>query len=205
MNLFRMAELKELDKPMDDARAIDVLRAGLPRPLEQVADLLEAYRASRASRGLPHGNRALIGAVQSDQRFRMPSIHYAEAYRTRQPKTFMYLFTYESPAMRGALRACHALELPFVFGTLSAPYQDRFAGTGPEVVGLSEAMMDAWLSFARTGNPSTLGAGDWIPYDSDRRATMIFDRKTQLEDAPYEEERSAWERLGDLRGEQQPL
>jgi carboxylesterase type B len=50
-----------------------------------------------------------------------------------------------------------------------------------------------------------LGAGDWIPYDSDRRATMIFDRKTQLEDAPYEEERSAWERLGDLRGEQQPL
>jgi para-nitrobenzyl esterase len=205
MNLFRMAELKELDKPMDDARAIDVLRAGLPRPLEQVADLLEAYRASRASRGLPHGNRALIGAVQSDQRFRMPSIHYAEAYRMRQPKTFMYLFTYESPAMRGALRACHALELPFVFGTLSAPYQDRFAGTGPEVVGLSESMMDAWLSFARTGNPSTLGAGDWIPYDSDRRATMIFDRKTRLEDAPYEEERSAWERLGDLRGEQQPL
>ena len=32
--------------------------------------------------------------------------------------------------MRGALSACHALEIPFVFGTIDAPLQDRFAGTG---------------------------------------------------------------------------
>jgi para-nitrobenzyl esterase len=194
INLFRMAALRELDKPMEEGRALDVLAKQLPRERSsQLGQLLRVYRASRASRGLPHSNRALIGALESDAHFRIPSIRFAEAYRARQPHTFMYLFTYESPSMRGALRACHALELPFVFGTLDAPYQDRFAGTGPAVDALSHTMMDTWLSFAKTGNPSNLRAGDWIPYDTNRRATMIFDRQTRLEDAPYEEERAAWD------------
>jgi para-nitrobenzyl esterase len=196
MNLFRIAALRELDKPMEDSRALDVIAKGLPQPTERLSTLLETYRASREGRGLPHGNRALIGAVQSDQRFRIPSIRFAEAYRARQPRTFMYLFTYESPSMRGALRACHALELPFVFGTLSAPFQDRFAGTGPAVAELSETMMDSWIAFAKAGSPTTLRAGDWVPYDAGRRATMVFDVKTRLEDAPFEEERAAWAGLG---------
>jgi para-nitrobenzyl esterase len=204
MNLFRMASLRELDKPMEPARTMEVIQKGLPRRADQISTLIETYRGSRAERGLPHGNRALIGAIQSDQRFRIPSIRFAEAYRAKQPRTFMYLFTYESPSMRGALRACHALELPFVFGTLSAPYQDRFAGTGPAVTTLSETMMDCWLSFARSGNPNNLNAGDWVPYDPERRATMVFDTKTSLEDAPYEEERAAWDRLGDLREVHEP-
>lgn len=204
MNLFRMAALRELDKPMDAARAIDVIRKSLPCEADQVAMLLETYRGSRAGRGLPHSNRALIGAVQSDQRFRIPSVRFAEAYRAKQSQTFMYLFTYESPSMRGALRACHALELPFVFGTLHAPFQDRFAGRGAAVTELSETMMESWLAFARTGNPSSLRAGDWVPYDRDRRATMVFDRKTELVDAPYEEERAAWDRLGEMRGVHEP-
>jgi para-nitrobenzyl esterase len=194
INLFRMAALRELDKPMDEGRALDVLAKQLPRERSsQLGRLLLVYRASRARHGLPHSNRALIGALESDAHFRIPSIRFAEAYRAHQARTFMYLFTYESPSMHGALRACHALELPFVFGTLDAPFQDRFAGSGPAVDALSETMMDAWLSFAKTGNPSNRRAGDWVPYDTERRATMVFDRQTRLEDAPYEEERAAWD------------
>jgi para-nitrobenzyl esterase len=104
----------------------------------------------------------------------------------------MYMFCHESPAMRGVLRACHALEIPFVFGTLDAPLQDRFAGSGEVVQQLSATMMDIWLSFARTGEPR-FAACDWIPYDTERRATMIFDAKSGLVDAPFEEERAAWD------------
>jgi para-nitrobenzyl esterase len=103
----------------------------------------------------------------------------------------VYLFTYASPARRGALGACHALEMPFVFGTLDAPGQDRFAGTGPEVERLSANMMDAWITFARTGDPSHEGVGRWEPYDVETRATMVFDRESRLEDDPYSEERLA--------------
>jgi para-nitrobenzyl esterase len=193
LNLFRMGSLRELDKPMENARAIALLQNQLPSSVsEHVPRVLEAYRASRARRGLPHGNRALLGAIQSDVRFRLPSIQFAEAYRAVSPRTFMYLFTYESPALDGALRACHALELPFVFGTLHAPFQDRFAGRGPAVEALSETMMACWLTFARSGDPTHPRAGDWIPYDPTRRATLVFDTDSKLEDAPYEEERSAW-------------
>jgi para-nitrobenzyl esterase len=194
MNLFNIAMLRELDKPMDDARCIDVIARMLPKASADRAEtLLRVYRASRSARGLPSTNRALLGALQSDQRFRIPSIRYAEAYRARNPNTFMYLFTYESPAMRGALRSCHALEIPFVFGTLSAPLQDKFAGKGPDVQALSEQMMDAWLAFARRAQPTHPRLGDWIPYDDDRRATMVFDRRSELTDAPYEEERACWD------------
>jgi para-nitrobenzyl esterase len=194
MNLFNAPMLRELDKPMEDARAVEVLRKALPaRAGDRAQALLEVYRASRTARGLPSTNRALLGAIQSDLRFRIPSVRYAEAYRARNPNTFMYLFTYESPAMRGALRACHALEIPFVFGTLDAPFQDKFAGKGPAVEALSEQMMDAWLGFARRSQPSHPRLGDWIPYDTSRRATMVFDSKSSLTDAPYEEERAAWD------------
>ncbi len=196
LNLFTMPMLRELDKPMNVERAASVLAKDLPRAdPARISGLLEVYRRSREARGLPHGNRALLGAVQTDYRFRMPSIGYAEAYRARQPSTFMYLFSYESPAMRGALRACHALEIPFVFGTLDAPFQDRFAGKGPQVEALSESMMDAWLSFARNGKPGHPALGDWVPYDTERRATMVFDQRSALQDAPFEEERAAWDGL----------
>ena len=40
----------------------------------------------------------------------------AEAHARRQPATHAYLFTWESPALGGALGSCHALDVPFVFG-----------------------------------------------------------------------------------------
>jgi para-nitrobenzyl esterase len=76
---------------------------------------------------------------------------------------------------------------------LNAPFQDRFAGTGPAVEALSHTMMSSWLSFARSGNPSDARMADWIPYDPARRATMVFDKESRLEDAPYEQERAAWD------------
>ena len=69
-----------------------------------------AASRSRASPGAP-----------GDCRFRIPSIRFAEAHAARGLPTYAYLFTYCSPALRGVLGACHALELPFVFGTLDAP------------------------------------------------------------------------------------
>lgn len=100
----------------------------------------------------------------------------ALAQRAHGGDAYLYLFDWESPARRGELGACHALEMPFVFGTLHAPMQDRFAGSGPEAELLSKQMMDAWIAFARTGNPSHEEIGEWPPYDAGERPTMIFGR-----------------------------
>jgi para-nitrobenzyl esterase len=180
--------------PIDDGALIERVAKLLPKRAQtQAGDLVAVYRRSRDERALPATNLDLLDAIQGDEMFRIPSIRLAEAQRPHQPRTHMYLFVYESPARRGSLGACHALELPFVFGTLDAPTQDKFAGTGPVAERLSANMMDAWLGFARAGDPSHSGIGTWSAYDGAHRATMIFGRDSALELAPFDAERAAWD------------
>lgn len=160
------------------------------------ARLLDAYRNARADRGDPTDPRDLWSAIESDRMFRIGSLRAASAQARWQPETYCYLFTWESPAMGGALGACHAIEIPFVLGNLDVPGMDRFAGSGPEAVALSEQMMDAWIGFARSGNPSHAGIPAWPTYDEATRSTMVFGRATHLEDAPMEAERALWDEVG---------
>lgn len=41
----------------------------------------------------------------------------------------------------------------------------EFVGSGPEVDMLSDRLMTAWLSFARSANPSQPGL-EWLSYDA---------------------------------------
>jgi para-nitrobenzyl esterase len=99
--------------------------------------------------------------------------------------------------MRGALGSCHALELGFVFGTNQVPGMAAFAGTGPAAEKLATQMQDAWLAFARSGDPSCDSIGKWEAYDETRRATTVFNANTKLEDAPRDQERRAWDKIPD--------
>ena len=104
--------------------------------------------------------------------------------------SYNYLFTWKSPIAGGVLGACHALEIGFVFGK----HDETFCGPGPDADRLSRNIQDAWISFARTGNPSCESIGTWEPY-GDRRVTMMLDRTCRLQEAPYEGERSAWDQF----------
>jgi para-nitrobenzyl esterase len=103
----------------------------------------------------------------------------------------MYLFTWQSPMEGGALGACHALDLPFTFGTLDAPGMEAFAGAGPEAERLSASVRAAWTAFARGGDPSPPGLA-WPPYDARRRATLELGASCRVLDAPLDEERALW-------------
>jgi para-nitrobenzyl esterase len=153
-------------------------------------ELLEAYRRARARRSLPVAPDELFVAVQTDRLFRMPAIHLAEAHHRRHQPAYMYLFSWVSPLFKGILGACHALDLGFVFGILDA----NFSGSDEEARSLSRKMQDAWTSFARHGDPSCPSIGNWEQYD-ERRMTMVLGRECVLTEAPYDEERRAWERV----------
>jgi para-nitrobenzyl esterase len=195
INLFLGQAVKKFDEPLLYADFMKQLRNAVPGADDaRLESMIDVYRQSRSSRGLPAQDRAIEAAIRSDALWRIPNERFALAYRAAEPRTFVYLFTYESPAMRGALRSCHALDLPFMFGTWSLPSEERFAGRGEHVRALSERMMDAWLAFTKTGDPSLpgLAGGEWPAYDDERRPTMVFDRTSGLQHAPYEEERAAW-------------
>jgi para-nitrobenzyl esterase len=146
---------------------------------EAGAGLVAAYRASR-----PGADPAeLWQAIWSDREFRIPSVRATEAQAGRST-AFAYLFTWPSPAP--GIGSCHALELPFVFGTLASTGADAFAGSGPAAEALATTVQDAWLAFARTGNPG------WPAYDPSTRATMILGETCEVAHDPMAAERLAW-------------
>src|SRR5215469_11864492 len=126
-------------------------------------------------------------AVETDRVFRVPAIRLAEAMAGHGGDRWMYLFTWESPAMDGALRACHALEIPFVWDSLAVRGTEAFAGGGPAAEALAKEMHAAWVAFARTGDPG------WDRYDPTRRATRVFGPGTGVEDDPLGALRRLWE------------
>jgi para-nitrobenzyl esterase len=111
-------------------------------------------------------------AIATEYVFRLPSMRLADAHAASASPgvgTYAYLFTWESPAFGGYLGSCHALELPFVFGTVANPAIQGFAGGGDDALALSAAMRRAWTEFARTGAP-----GPWSSWDPIHRPTRIF-------------------------------
>lgn len=157
---------------------------------------VDVYRAARAARGESVRPPDLWYAIESDRTMRHPAMRLASLQSAHQANTYAYLFTWPSPSWGGALGACHALELPFVFGAMDERLMHDFAGSNrPGARELAERMQDAWIRFARTGSPADPATDAWPAYDVTRRATMIFDRESRIEDAPRETERAFWDSI----------
>ncbi len=161
--------------------------------VEKAGKVIGSYESSRAE-ATPAD---LFFAIETDRVFWIPAVRLAEAHARHSDATFMYQFTWESPAMGGALGSCHAIELPFVFGQLDADGAALFVGGGPDADGLSRLTMDAWLSFARTGSPGhpELPGAKWEHYNETKRATMILGHPCTSDYDPQAERRQAWEGL----------
>ncbi len=91
-------------------------------------------------------------------------------------------------------RYCHAIELPFVFRTFDSPTSDQIVGPNPPLE-LSDAMMDAWIRFIRTGNPDPTGASSWRAYEPEHRTTRIFDAEPAQRDDPDKDARQLYESI----------
>lgn len=157
-------------------------------PNEYVPGLIGAYRDALKKRGNALIPADILAAINTDIMFRMPILKLVEAQRDNRQLAYNFLFVWKSPVMGGALGACHGMAFRFVFGS----YDDSLCGSGPEADTLSRCMQDAWLSFARTGDPSCESIGKWPVYGKERM-TMMLDKECHLEAAPYEDERRAWD------------
>jgi carboxylesterase type B len=58
--------------------------------------------------------------VLNDWLFRMPTLRLAEAQAAGGGRAHLYELAWQSPGMGGALRACHGLDGPLLFGTYDA-------------------------------------------------------------------------------------
>ncbi|MEU8604629.1 carboxylesterase/lipase family protein [Streptomyces parvulus] len=132
----------------------------------------------------------LYERVQTDWLFGMPSLHLAEAHLAAGGRAHVYELTWPAPAHGGALGACHALDVPLLFGTFAADLGALlFAGAqpSPEALALSSRFRSSWTAFARTGDPG------WPAYDTQRRLVQILDAEPVVTPYPEEASRRLWE------------
>ncbi|MFJ9199988.1 carboxylesterase/lipase family protein [Streptomyces flaveolus] len=164
-----------------DERAASALRMFAPGP-----DGERSYRAAfpDASPG------ELYERVQTDWLFAMPSLRLAEAHLAGGGRSYVYELTWPAPGNGGALGACHALDLPLLFGTFDADMGVLlFAGAepSPEALALSARFRASWTAFARTGDPG------WPAYDTGRRLVQVLDAEPAVVPYPEETSRRLWE------------
>jgi para-nitrobenzyl esterase len=154
---------------------------------EQADAVIGAYRAARPEASA----RDVLLAIESDRMMRIPSIELAErkiAGRAAAP-VFMYLFRWAT----GPLGSAHGFEIPFVFDNARPPIMKPSESRTQ----LAGRMSDAWIAFARAGDPSHAGLPAWPPYSTDERSTMIFDRgDCHIEQDPGGDERRGWANAG---------
>jgi len=83
--------------------------------------------------------------------------------------SYLYYFDHGYPAADDSkLHAFHASELPYVFGTMDGtpPNWPKVPAT-PQEGALSDAMLDYWTSFARSGKPRAANQPDWPAFGAD--------------------------------------
>lgn len=148
---------------------------------DRAAEIVAKYRAAQP--GMPASQIALVLIGELSQR--LPSLQMAERKLTlKAADVFVYLFAWETPVLGGRLRACHTLEIPFVFNALQGA---EITGNDPARLALGKTMSQAWVAFAKSGNPG------WPAYNTDNRPTMVFDLESRVENDPFGAERRAWE------------
>jgi para-nitrobenzyl esterase len=193
-NLDETKFFRAMDPAVDTLDEVGLLaRCRAMQPTAGQAErVIETYRAARQARGADPSPPELWFALSGDHRYRAPLMRQAELHAAHTPQTYAYLFTWRSPARAGRLGAAHTMEIPFVFGRLDDSGMEALTGQGRAVQRLSGQMMDAWIAFARTGDPATEALPIWPAYAADRRATMVFDAAVTVVDAPMEAERAVW-------------
>ena len=163
---------------------------------ELAGPLVSAYRQARSERGEVAEPLAIWTAITTDLVFRLPSLSFAESLRGVGADVFAYLFTWNSPFLGGILGSAHALEVPFVFGSVAERAVQPYSGSGPAASALSNAMMRSWAAFATSGDPSCDELGRWPVYDAAERQTMVLGEHSAVQQDPRAEEREAWSTSG---------
>jgi para-nitrobenzyl esterase len=154
---------------------------------EKAEPMLKLYRNRYPSKS-PYLIQAQVG---TDAGGRRNAILQAERKSAAgKAAAYMYEWDYESPGFGGKFGAVHGTDVSASFYN----FRDGIGGTGsPQEKALWNRFASCWVSLARTGNPN------WPAYDSDKRATMIFNTESHVENDPRSEIRNFWQEMPTAR------
>ena len=107
---------------------------------------------------------------------------------------YNYWFTWQTPILDGRPMAFHCSELSFCFD-----HTDRcetMTGGGPRARALAAKVSDAWISFARKGDPNHPKLPKWPKFNAETVPTMMFDDVCKMSNDPDGKQRKLMEAIG---------
>lgn len=126
----------------------------------------------------PTGNgdlRAVQYMVAMDRFMVEPARFVASVFASEGQPAYLYRFSYVAESMRSKWPgAPHATEIPFVFDTVKAKYDKDLA---PDDEKTAQAMLNYWVAFAKTGDPSTGNTPAWPRFSPATNMVMDFTDK----------------------------
>lgn len=141
----------------------------------------------------PNATPAQIQArISTDSGFGKRAITMAERKAAlNRGKVYFYIVTWPSPAYEGRFGAVHGVDL----GLILANPRNLIAGNTAEARKMADIMGSAVAAFGKTGDPNCDKIPDWRAYNTDTRATMIFDTESRVENDPTGELRLLWNKV----------
>ncbi len=135
-------------------------------------EIKEAFRKA-------YPDRNIADVLYVDSLVRTPALKTAKIKSEQGgAPVYNYIFSWDTLVMGGFAMSYHTSEISFVMN--NAKNYEFATGGGKEALALADKMSQAWINFAKTGNPNVTGQPRWETYNRKNGATMIFDNKLEL-------------------------
>jgi para-nitrobenzyl esterase len=173
-----------------DAAAFSLTDAGMRERIQMLigeasSRIIDIY--AKANPGATPSD--LYFLIASDHRYGAPVMKIAERRAAlAKGAVYLYYFRWETPLDGGRLKSPHTIEIPFVFDNVAT---SRMTAGAPDAPALADKVSDAWVAFARTGDPNTPKLPHWPAFDQGTRPTLVFDNVSAVESDPLREQRRA--------------
>ena len=124
-------------------------------------------------------------------RFRIPAVTQAQRKAAQGGgKTWLYRFDYNPVSvLDGRVRAFHCAELAYCFDNVDRCL--NATGGTPEARALAGRVADAWIAFARRGDPNHEGLPAWPAVGGGKIPNMLLDATCRVVEDPDAKERAA--------------
>jgi para-nitrobenzyl esterase len=153
--------------------------------LEKIKEVIKTQRGDKADAYLAAVKKAYpndtkpIDLLDVDVMFRPGAVNQAnEKSALNAAPVYMYLFTWQSPVLDGKYKAIHCMEIPFVFNNIQRC--NEMTGGNKDAFVLADKVSNAFINFAKTGNPNHKGLPNWPAYTTASTATMHLDNTCEI-------------------------